>query len=184
MSIPKDELDKLSSVSVNPTYADNDTLTEKVIDGKGKPADEEFINPVQTEYPDGEPVQYAQANITKKITGVVSDAVTSAVDAYSNKMGAGDAIRSPSQKKNKKEKINITGENPIATTDTSGNVLIRSMSLEELEEVRSFMKSDIDFDVVLPNLEKISSDAKFKPKLIKKSFKGCEPKPLPGCGAI
>ena len=27
-------------------------------------------------------------------------------------------------------------------------------------------------------------DAKFKPKLIKKSFKGCEPKPLPGCGAI
>jgi len=43
VSIPKDELDKLSSVSVNPTYADNDTLTEKVIDGTGKPADEEFI---------------------------------------------------------------------------------------------------------------------------------------------
>ena len=157
MSIPKDELDKLSSVSVNPTYADNDTLTEKVIDGTGKPADEEFINPVQTEYPDGEPVQYAQANITKKITGVVTDAVESAVDAYSNKMGAGDAIRSPSQKKKKKEKINITGENPIATTDTSGNVLIRSMSLEELEEIKSFMKSDVDFDVVLPNLSKIDS---------------------------
>jgi len=164
VSIPKDELDKLSSVSVNPTYADNDTLTEKVIDGTGKPADEEFINPVQTEYPDGEPVQYAQANITKKITGVVSDAIQSGVDAYSNKMGAGDAIRSPSQKKKKKEKINITGENPIATTDTSGNVLIRSMSLEELEEIKSFMKSEIDFDVVLPNLEKISSDAKFKVK--------------------
>ena len=140
MSIPKDELDKLSSVSVNPTYADNDTLTEKVIDGTGKPADEEFIKPVQTEYPDGEPVQYAQANITKKITGVVTDAIQSGVDAYSNKMGAGDAVRSPSQKKKKKKKINITGENPIATTDTSGNVLIRSMSLEELEEVKSFMK--------------------------------------------
>ena len=190
MSIPKDELDKLSSVSVNPTYADNDTLTEKVIDGTGKPADEEFINPVQTEYPDGEPVQYAQANITKKITGVVTDAIQSGVDAYSNKMGAGDAIRSPSQKKKKKEKINITGENPIATTDTSGNVLIRSMSLEELEEVKSFMKSDVDFDVVLPNLDKIDSklsgdtaDVQFK-KLIAAMYEhykkqvGPEGKPL------
>ena len=76
MSIPKDEIDKLSSVVVDPKYPQGgDVPTETVIDGTGQIADEEFINPVQTEYPDGEPVQYAQANITKKITGVVTDAV-------------------------------------------------------------------------------------------------------------
>ncbi len=154
MSIPKDEIDKQSSVVVDPQYPQGgDVPTETVIDGTGQIADEEFINPVQTEYPDGEPVQYAQANITKKITGVVTDAV----DAWTNTMGGGDAVRSPSQKKTK-EKINIKGENPISTTDTSGNVLIRSMSLEELNDVKKFMKrDDIDFDVVLPNLNKIDS---------------------------
>ena len=74
-------------------------------------------------------------------------------------MGGGDAITSPNQKKaiEKKQKVKekLKGENPIAQIDDSGNTLIRSMSLEELEEIRSFMKSDIDFDVVLPNLEKL-----------------------------
>ena len=57
------------------------------------------------------------------------------------------------QKRKEKRKINITGENPIATTDTSGNVLIRSMSLK-VRRSKNFMKSDVDFDVVLPNLVK------------------------------
>ena len=153
MSIPKDEIDKLSSDVLTPDLPEGgDIPTEKIIDGTGKPANEEFIKPVQTEYPDGEPVQYAQANITKKIGKVVTDAV----DTWTDTMGGTDAIRSPNQKKSK-EKLNIKGENPVATTDTSGNVLIRSMSLEELNEVRNFMKSDVDFDVVLPNLDKIDS---------------------------
>ena len=126
MSIPKDEIDKLSSDVLTPDLPEGgDIPTEKIIDGTGKPADEEFIKPVQTEYPDGEPVQYAQANITKKIGKVVTDAV----DTWTDTMGGTDAIRSPNQKKSK-EKLNIKGENPISTTDTSGNVLIRSMSLE------------------------------------------------------
>ena len=163
MSIPKDEIDKASIIT--PTVDPALTSSEDgpvVVDGKGNEADPNFIKPVQVDNSNEDPVMLASAS--GKFGGKAGKVVTDAVNKWTDTFGGTDAIIPPDAKKTK-AKPTLKGDSPVSTVDTEGGVVIRPMSMDELNSVREYMKrDDINFDVVLPNLEKISSDAKFKVK--------------------
>jgi hypothetical protein len=172
MSIPKDEIDK-ASVVTEPVTPDLTASEDNpvVIDGTGKEADPNFISPVQTNQ--GEEILVA--GLSSKFTNKAGKVITDAVDAWTDTMGGVDVTQSPNQKK--KPDTTIQGDSPVATVDTEGTVVIRPMSMEELNSVREYMgRDDINFDVVLPNLSNIDSklsddtaDVQFK-KLIGAMF--------------
>ena len=153
MSIPKDEIDK-TSVVTEPVTPDLTASEDNppVVDGTGKEADPNFISPVQTD----ENQEVLVAGLGSKFTNKAGRVVNDAIDAWTDYMGGTDVTKSPNQKNKTSE--TIQGDSPIATVDTEGTVVIRPMSMQELQSVKEYMgRDDINFDVVLPNLDRIDS---------------------------
>ena len=113
----------------------------------------------------------------------VGETVDKAVDYFDDAFGNVDATLSPAERnriKNKKEdavKLEKQAEegSPIVVTD-EGEAFVKPMSAEDFQSVTAYMKQNIDFDVVLPNLNKIDSklngdtaDVQFK-KLIAATY--------------
>lgn len=190
MSIPTDETAVTAAEMTNKKNQNKDTvnllgeteqapLTGDLAGGAGG----EYIAE-EDKVPLTEPVQIAGlGSLTKGLIKQGGKAIDAGVDYWNEKMGAVDATTTPSQrikkeerkKENERIKKEVEGEQPFIQTD-EGTVFFKPMPPAELNKVKSYMQGDVDFDVVLPNLDKIDSkksddtaDVQFK-KLIGAMF--------------
>jgi hypothetical protein len=174
MSIPKDPIDD-KPIIAPPAVQNRDDVEYRNEDGS--PITDEQQEPVQV------------ASLSNTITRKITDAVVEGADYLMGKKGA-DVLVAPKDKpggvsldepeaitgdqgggaaKKVEETVTETGEAPLAVTTDTGEIFTRPLSMEEMNDIRALMNNpEMDFDVVLPNLDYIDSgmegtmDDKFK----------------------
>lgn len=170
MSIPKDETAVVAGEFTNKKNQNKDTVnllsdeTQPPLTGDMAGGGGEYVSE-QDKSPLTEPVQLASLGSTiNTIVKKGGKAIDSGIELWNEKTGAVDATTTPSVKKekeaqkkaNEKLRSEAEGEAPFIQAD-DGTVFFKPMSAEDLQNVKTYMQGDIDFDVVLPNLNKISS---------------------------
>ena len=180
MSIPKDPIDD-KPIIAPPAVQNGDDVEYRNEDGS--PITDEQQEPIQV------------ASLSNTITRKITDAVTEGADYLMGKKGA-DVLQAPNQRggvtldepeavtgdqggtaaKAVEEGVEQTGEAPLAVTTETGEIFTRPLSMEEMNDIRELMNNpEMDFDVVLPNLDYIDSgmdgtmDDKFK-RLVAATF--------------
>lgn len=163
MSTPKDFFDENNTppeeISVTQPFGDE---RAPVYDGNNNIADPNFIDPIQHD------PQYVSFG---KVRRTVSDFVADQTDAFVKSYRDETAIVPPELRKKKDESPlstiqretdqskTIKGDSPIAVTEDTGEVQIRRMGVQELEQIQAYMgREDVNFELIKPNLSKINSN--------------------------
>ena len=159
---PTPELDEGLTVAGKSEYVEEDYSLEK--------DKTEFTEPVQVAGLGKE----LSKQLLKGASGVketvskgakkVGETVDKAVDYFDDAFGNVDATLSPAAKKRIKEKkedaVKLEKQaeegSPVVVSD-EGEAFVKPMSAEDYQSLTAYMKENIDFDVVLPNLNKIDS---------------------------
>lgn len=164
MAIPKNPIEDTPVVGVEPIdegpkNVDQLIGDENIVEGS---YDTEFQEPIQV-------AGVIPKGVSKKAGQVINDGI----DAWTDMLGGTDVLKSPNQKKKDKAKADNAkiaedvinrGDSPLAIQDSEGEIFLRPLSVQEIDSVKDFIGGNVDFDVVLPNLNKISSDTGFKIK--------------------
>lgn len=162
MAIPKD-----------PTIIVGDETENQMLNADGSPLVDETVTEEPIQLAMGGKVTKTIIDAGKEVGGYITEKGGELVDKASEAMGAGDALKSPNQKIGTKddpkfkaqkeideENLTNKGESPVAIVTDEGNIWVRQANSEEINTIKGFIGQDADqFDVVLPNLDKISGGA-------------------------